>query len=583
MRKWYALFAASILMISCNNSRPLKNCETYEEAPNPDKTEVDWSGVTGFHSSFGSIDTKYVKNAIPQVTPSNEWQGTGWRGERLSAQLILWSDKDVKQIECEFSAFKSNSGDVINANQAEARFVRYVLTDEFAEGCGYRKPEDFAVSLSADALDNVECLDMKAKTAQPIWLTFQVPADAAPGVYNGTITLYAQGEKTKNMKLTLEVLPEVLPPARDWTFHLDLWQHPSAVARINNVPHWSDEHWQLLETPMKMLADAGQKVITATLNKDPWNHQCFDAYEDMIVWTKKADGTWHYDYSIFDKWINMMMRLGVDKVINCYSMIPWNNEIHYNDEKSGELINISAKPGSKEFISLWTPFLQSFREHLTEKGWLEITNIAMDERSPEDMKATIDLLTKIVPEFGISLADNHKSYKEYPMLKDICISYGSGFEDEDLNFRKENGLISTYYVCCAHEFPGLFTFSDPADAAFVGWYTRAKKLDGFLHWSYNSWVENPLTDSRFLSWPAGDTYLIYPNGRSSIRFERLIEGIQDAEKIRILQEKFALSGDTENLMKLENELTKFRLDEKPDTPSAQILAHGKQVLNELSK
>ncbi len=25
---------------------------------------------------------------------------------------------------------------------------------------------------------------------------------------------------------------------------------------------------------MKPLADAGQKVVTATLNKDPWNNQC---------------------------------------------------------------------------------------------------------------------------------------------------------------------------------------------------------------------------------------------------------------------------------------------------------------------
>lgn len=34
---------------------------------------------------------------------------------------------------------------------------------------------------------------------------------------------------------------------------------------------------------MRQLADAGQKVITATLNKDPWNNQCYDAYADMIV------------------------------------------------------------------------------------------------------------------------------------------------------------------------------------------------------------------------------------------------------------------------------------------------------------
>ena len=39
---------------------------------------------------------------------------------------------------------------------------------------------------------------------------------------------------------------------------------------------------------MQLLADAGQKVVTTTLNKDPWNNQCFDSYADMIIWTKKG-------------------------------------------------------------------------------------------------------------------------------------------------------------------------------------------------------------------------------------------------------------------------------------------------------
>ena len=54
-------------------------------------------------------------------------------------------------------------------------------------------------------------------------------------------------------------------------------------------------------------------------------------------------------------------------------------------------------------------------EHaITEKGWLEITNVAMDERTPEEMAATIEMLQKEAPELGISYADNQKSYKKYP-------------------------------------------------------------------------------------------------------------------------------------------------------------------------
>jgi hypothetical protein len=336
---------------------------------------------------------------------------------------------------------------------------------------------------------------------------------------------------------------------------------------------------------MALLASAGQKVITATLNKDPWNHQCFDAYEDMIVWTKHKDGSWSYDYSIFDRWVELMMRLGIGKQINCYSMIPWNDELHYYDEEKDVFTDVQATPGAESFGNLWTPFLKDFSSHLESKGWLNITNIAMDERPPKDMQATLDFLNRTAPEIGVALADNHKSYKQFPMLRDICVAYGATFDEEDLVFRKNNKLVSTYYVCCGHLFPNVFTFSTPPEGAYIAWYAIAAGFDGFLRWAYNSWTENPLTDSRFRRFPAGDTYIVYPGGRSSIRFERLREGIQDAEKIRILREKFMLSSGAEasaKLAELNAEVAKFNHTTKPDD-CAGLLNGAKKALNELSR
>ena len=37
------------------------------------------------------------------------------------------------------------------------------------------------------------------------------------------------------------------------------------------------DSFERMRPTMRQLADAGQKVITATLNKDPWNNQCYDA------------------------------------------------------------------------------------------------------------------------------------------------------------------------------------------------------------------------------------------------------------------------------------------------------------------
>ncbi len=588
MKRFFPLLFV-LLPIACSESRPVKNCDTFIEAPDPvpvDKAE--WERVPGnLNVSFGSIDQRYAKSTVPVVEKTDSWKGSAWRGERISAQAVLWSSKDIKQIECEFSPFTSSEG-VLDASIAQARFVRYVLTDVFdPEPCGpKRNNDDYPSSLSADMLDSLSCFNLDAKTTRPVWLTFNIPADAKPGVYTSTLHIYARDQKKHQLNINIEVLPQTLPEPKDWQFHLDMWQHPSAVARVNNVKPWSEDHWALLVAPMKMLADAGQKVITANINKDPWHHQCYDQYEDMITWTKQADGSWTYDYSIFDRWVELMMRLGVKKAINCYSMIPWNNELHYYDAVSAKYVDVNPKPGSKEFVALWSPFLKDFRKHLGEKGWLNITNIAMDERSPKDMKAMLDLLKKVAPEFGIAFADNHKSYKEYPFLKDLCVAFEDAFDAADLAYRKQNGLTSTYYVCCAHKFPNVFTFSEPADATYMAWHAVGAGLDGFLRWAYNSWTKNPEIDSRFRTWPGGDTYSIYPGPRSSIRFERLREGIQDAEKIRILHNKFMISSNGDapaKLAKLNEEVAKFADNTIPTAPSKDIVNSAKKVLEELSK
>jgi hypothetical protein len=568
------------LLIGCNGKKETKACVTFEELPDPaSDIQSDWSKVpAGLHASLVSIDVKYPKSVVPEIAINKSVRLTGWKAEKLSGQLLLWTAEDVKQVECEFSDFISPSGK-LPANIAKARFVRYVMTDIFEPGCGYRKPENFPSSLVPDMLDNLDCFDIPAKTARPVWLSVHIPEAAIAGTYKSKLTVTARDQKTREFEIELKVQDKILPPASEWQYHLDLWQHPAAVARTQNLKLWSDEHFEAMKPLYKMLADAGQKVITATINKDPWV-QTYDKYEDMILWTKNAAGTWSYDYTIFDKWVQFMMDLGVNKMINCYSVIPWKSGIHYKDASTGEMVDVKIIPGTKVFEEIWTPFFADFKKHIETKGWLAITNVAMDERGPEEMKAAMDVLRKIAPDFGISLADNHKSYKQYPYIKDISVSVDAKVDNTDIQFRREKGLTTTYYVCCSDKFPNMFTCSELPEAVYAAWYCTAAGYDGFLRWAYNSWVENPLTDSRFVTWPAGDTYIVYPEARSSMRFERLVEGIQDAEKIRVLRKEF--ENNPEKLKILEDEVAKFNTITPGDLYVDRI-NQAKNVLNNLSE
>ena len=573
----------TLALSSCIPQNAKKECISYEEAQLPVEVTTDWTVIpAGIQASIGSIDKRYIQHEVPEVTKSNNWNGSAWKGERTSAQIILWSKDSVPSVELKLSDFKTGSGATISATNTQTRFVRYVLTDEFAEGCGHRKPEDYAVSLSADVLDNIDCINIDAKTARPVWITIDVPSDAIAGEYIAKLELFANGKKKETFTLNLNVVDKILPHYTEWAFHLDLWQNPYAVARTEGVEPWSDAHWEALKPAMQMLASSGQKVITTTLNKRPWNGQTEDPFDTMIEWKKKSDGSWEYDYTVFDNWVEFMMGLGITKQINCYSMVPWGNIFFYFDEETNQEVKVSAAPGTKEYEKLWKPFLTDFTKHLKEKGWENKTLIAMDERSPKEMKAMLSLLKETAPTLGVALADNHKSYKLYPdQLVDLCVAHGATVDPEDRAYRAEKDYVTTWYVCCSDVFPNIFTFSDPAEGAFIGWYTMAADFDGFLRWAYNSYTKDALVDSRFRTWPAGDTYAVYPGARSSIRFERLMEGIQDAEKIRIVKANLAKDTSTEgkeNLAKFNQMLKQFDILTKPENLE-EMLAKGKAFLN----
>ena len=387
------------------------------------------------------------------------------------------------------------------------------------------------------------------------------------------------GDKVlSELKLAVNVKNRTLPASTEWAFHLDLWQNPYAEARYYNVEPFSKEHFDRMRPDMQNYVDAGGKVITASIMHKPWNGQTYDPFESMVTWLKKADGTWYFDYTVFDKWVEYMMSLGVKKQINCYSMVPWRLSFQYFDQASNSFKYLDAKPGEAAYDEFWGNMLTSFAKHLKEKGWFDICAIAMDERPMEVMQKTLKVIRKADPDFKVSLAGNYHEEIE-PDLYDYCIVIGQNFPEEVRLRRVAENKRTNYYTCCTEAHPNTFTFSDPAEAAWMSYYSSKKHLDGYLRWAYNSWPLEPLLDSRFRSWAGGDTYLVYPGARSCIRFERLIEGIQAHEKINILRQEFEKKGNKAGLKKIEKMLAPFNLGSMPEIPAAITVNRANQILN----
>ncbi len=503
-----------------------------------------------------------------------------WKGESKSYRADFMAETKLEGLTLKVTDLKSDSSK-INSSAIKASFMAYTMADvldttKFGQ-CGERPKGKYDSLLVADIIDIVPRVDVEEKSTQPVWIKISVPRDAKAGMYSGSLSFTDKSGHSWTLPLKLNVADDVLPEPKDWKFHLDLWQNPYSVARYHGLELWSPEHFDAMRPVMKMLAEAGQKVVTATILDRPWDGQTEDAFGSMVKKTKYADGRWEYDFSIFDKWVEFMFSMGIDKQINCYSMIPWKLSFDYINGDTQQVEYINAAPGSKEYAYYWDNFIRAFARHLKEKGWFEKTMIAMDERSPEDMLLALDVIRSADPDFKVSLAGNY-----HPELKDIVSDYSlairQDFPKDVLATRKSKGMKSTIYTCCAEAKPNLFVVSDPHEPVWLGIYAAANGYDGYLRWAYNSWTKDPLKDARFRTWPAGDCFVVYPEGRSSVHFEKLIEGIQDYEKILILKARWEAEGNTEKLSLLNSALSAFTMEDIMKSDTAEAVRKVKSLL-----
>lgn len=534
---------------------------------------ASWQALgTDLCFSWASKDVLYQKRTAPALRPTADTLYHAWRGERLGVQAVLFSRLPSGPLRLRLR------GDGKLLRGSSARFVNYVLSSDF-RGCGVADTNARAF-LVPDVIDRETAKPLEACTTRPVWCTIEVPRTLKAGRYALSLDLLAPGNRVlKTLTLQLVVSKHTLPEPKDYQFNLNYWMQPYAVSRYYGLKPWSREHLDALRPYMQLLARAGQGTATAILFYEPWGEQSNDKFEPMVETTRHADGTWSYDYAVFDRWITFLESCGIDRQINCFSMVPWDMSFRYRDAVTGQYAYLKTKTSTPEYKALWTSFLQSFARHLRQKGWYEKTVIAMDERSLEAMRDAYRVAQEAVPGIKMSLAGTYHQ-ELVDKMYDYCIGWGERFTPEDLALRNGRGYVSTTYTCCSTPEPNICSNNLPVEAVYLPLYCVANGFNGYLHWSWMNWTDDPLRDTRFRLFSPGDTYLVYPGARSGVHFERFIEGVQAAEKVRVLREEYTAKGDLEALNWINQCLRVFssHIVDAPDLTTSMV-NQFEEVLN----
>lgn len=301
---------------------------------------------------------KHVHGALNRFGPpfdeNKELSIVCGKNDRAAVQLLIYSERETLVcVNGDTAFYEKGPIDVVRVNvevpgleagSAEARLIGLV--------------EDDDRQLKSDMLLQQPFIHVEAGRVQPVWIEVEIGKDAEPGDYQPRISvlghrLFEDEVVIRELSFGLKVVNATLKDARDYAFHLDLWQHNSNIARKYDLELWSDEHFEVMDGYLASLAALGQKSLSIVASEIPWSGQssAYDRIDPANVYeyniartTRLANGEWDFNFDALNRYVELGMKHGISQEIEVFG-----------------LINIWVLPdaGSAEFLKTITTLCES--------------------------------------------------------------------------------------------------------------------------------------------------------------------------------------------------------------------------------
>jgi hypothetical protein len=404
---------------------------------------------------------------------------------------------------------------------------------------------------------------------QPVWVTVRVPRDAKAGDYNGQLTLSVQGAEPIAVPIHLRVADWCIPDPRDFRTYVGIYQSPTSLALHYNVPEWSEEHWSLMERSLELLGQVGNKIVNIPLS----DRTQFGNDAGMVYWVRKPDGSFDYDFTVFDRYIRLVKKhLRPDFLaLHLWHSGGWEtrkadqeNTVTVVDKKSGKREHMQVpRFGTEESKRFWKPVLDAIRERLAAEGLEKAMclGILSDGTAPPEVFKAFD---EIVPGGAKWTRGCHSpTHEQRPYaLKGggtvVCheFVYGSGLADPAKGLPpiwKQLAWPGVSFI--RHNFDDTLSLLKYRTMAERGLYcgTRGFGRIGLDFWDVLE-PQQGRARNVYNRWPHSSCAQREPNlfrlaspgpegAIPTVRFEHVREGVQDAEAMLFVAEAMGEHSD----------------------------------------
>ncbi|MDA1055382.1 MAG: DUF4091 domain-containing protein [Planctomycetota bacterium] len=514
-----------------------------DEAGN--ESEIAWDALTALPAG-GSVPlplpgsvwvTSSLHNVFRDTPPPAPAAESGVellcaRNETECAQVVVTPRETLTGLHLELEPLTHNDGKATLAvANLEWHFVGYQRvetnsTNTPAEELVRAAPGDFP-----DPFLDERSLDAKPGENQPIFLRVAVPADATPGVYRGAVHVVA-AQGSHRVPVQVEVLPVTLPDRLP--LFVTSWFRVDNIARFHNLAEWSEDHWRMLRVYAREMRRVHHNmVLTRT---------------DMVKVRREPDGTLSFDFTDFDRWVQLFDAEGVaDRIqlshVSSRTTGAWEcptftmQTFRAIDVASGRDINIEVEQ-----------FLPALERHLEEKGWLDRSLLSIgDEPIPENVASWREQSArahKAAPKLK-RIEAIHVPAKDVAGHLEVLVppinfheQWLDGYRDAE-----QAGAEVWFYVAWFPQgkYPNRLIDYASIKTRLIHWANYRQRATGYLHWGLNFW-----TDFKDLGLAPGDNWIVYPGRwgpRSSLRWEAQRDGLEDFAILKLLSAKSPARAD----------------------------------------
>ena len=405
-----------------------------------------------------------------------------------------------------------------------------------------------------------------------LWITVELPENVEAGKYDIKVKLYKDEEELSSNKLTLTVIDAVLP---EQTLINTEWFHADCIADYFNVPVFSEEHWNYIESFMEAFLKCGNNMILTPVFTPPLDTDIGGERTTVqLVDVKKENGAYSFNFDKFRRWVELAKKVGIKYFEISHLFSQWGafaapKVMAEVDGEYKRIFGWETEAAGEEYSTFLHTFLPELIKVIEELGIKDVTVFHVsDEPSEEQVESYAkakNVVADILKDFTIIDALSDYEFFEKGFIKQPIPATSSIEEFIEKGF--ENRW--TYYCCGQGEDLSNRFFGMPLSATrILGTQLYIHEIKGFLQWGFNFY--NSAKSLRHISpyevtdadcaFPSGDSFLVYPydNGAiMSVRGEVIFESLQDMRAMQLLE---SLVGREKILKKLDKKFgdIKFR-------------------------